>query len=144
MVVSLKERSECPECVRRQQSGYTYVRQIHPPDTIPPPAAVRIPHKGDAGDHPLDDRDPIGSPTDRIETPTQIEATMRKHTEETALLTPSEVAILFRVSPKTVTRWAKEGKLPYIRTLGGHRRYPARDVRALAEAGFEDPVAAAS
>ena len=28
-----------------------------------------------------------------------------------ALLTPSEVAALFRVNPKTVTRWARAGKL---------------------------------
>jgi excisionase family DNA binding protein len=41
------------------------------------------------------------------------------------LLTPSEVAALFRVDPKTVTRWAKSGRLACIRTLGGHRRYPA-------------------
>ncbi len=39
------------------------------------------------------------------------------------LLTPAEVASLFRVDPKTVTRWAKAGKLTAIRTLGGHRRY---------------------
>lgn len=48
-----------------------------------------------------------------------------------ALLTPAEVAALFRVDPKTVTRWAKAGKLPSIRTLGGHRRYPEDEVRAL-------------
>ncbi len=36
------------------------------------------------------------------------------------------------VSPKTVTRWAKAGKLPYLRTLGGHRRYPAGAIRELA------------
>ncbi len=47
------------------------------------------------------------------------------------LLTPSEVAKLFRVDPKTVTRWAKSGKLSSIRTLGGHRRYRASEVRAL-------------
>ncbi|MFW5415071.1 helix-turn-helix domain-containing protein [Nocardiopsis sp. CNT-189] len=41
------------------------------------------------------------------------------------LLTPAEVAQIFRVDPKTVTRWAKAGKLTAIRTLGGHRRYPA-------------------
>jgi len=50
-------------------------------------------------------------------------------TEE--LLTPSEVAAMFRVDPKTVTRWAKAGKLTSIRTLGGHRRYVASEVRAL-------------
>lgn len=50
------------------------------------------------------------------------------------LLTPSEVAALFRVDPKTVTRWAKAGKLTSIRTLGGHRRYRATEVHALLEA----------
>jgi excisionase family DNA binding protein len=39
------------------------------------------------------------------------------------LLTPREVAELFGVDPKTVTRWAKAGKLTSIRTLGGHRRF---------------------
>ena len=47
------------------------------------------------------------------------------------LLTPSEVASLFRVDPKTVTRWAKAGKLTSIRTLGGHRRYKESEVKAL-------------
>ena len=48
-----------------------------------------------------------------------------------ALLTPSEVASMFRVDPKTVTRWAKAGKLSAIRTLGGHRRYSEAEVRSL-------------
>jgi excisionase family DNA binding protein len=47
------------------------------------------------------------------------------------LLTPAEVAALFRVDPKTVTRWAKAGKLTSIRTLGGHRRYRESEVRAV-------------
>lgn len=47
------------------------------------------------------------------------------------LLTPSEVASMFRVDPKTVTRWAKAGKLTAIRTLGGHRRFRASEVKAL-------------
>ena len=47
------------------------------------------------------------------------------------LLTPAEVAGLFRVDPKTVTRWAKAGKLTSIRTLGGHRRYKESEVKAL-------------
>jgi excisionase family DNA binding protein len=46
-----------------------------------------------------------------------------------ALLTPAEVADLFRVDPKTVTRWAKAGKLTSVRTLGGHRRYRELEVR---------------
>ena len=51
--------------------------------------------------------------------------------EQEILLTPSEVAALFRVDPKTVTRWAKAGKLTSIRTLGGHRRYKESEVSAL-------------
>lgn len=52
-----------------------------------------------------------------------------------ALLTPAEVAKMFGVDPKTVTRWAKASKLPAIRTLGGHRRYRAADVRRLLRDG---------
>jgi len=47
------------------------------------------------------------------------------------LLTPGEVAGMFRVDPKTVTRWARAGKLTSIRTLGGHRRYREAEIRAL-------------
>ena len=50
------------------------------------------------------------------------------------LLTPSEVAALFRVDPKTVTRWAKAGKIGSIRTLGGHRRFRESEVLELLEA----------
>ena len=52
-------------------------------------------------------------------------------TAQEKLLTPAEVATLFRVDPKTVTRWAKAGKLTSIRTLGGHRRYKESGVKAL-------------
>jgi excisionase family DNA binding protein len=58
-------------------------------------------------------------------------ATPNRGTETEALLTPAEVAAMFRVDPKTVTRWAKAGKLSSIRTLGGHRRYRESEVRAL-------------
>jgi excisionase family DNA binding protein len=51
------------------------------------------------------------------------------------LLTPAEVATLFRVDPKTVTRWAKAGRITSIRTLGGHRRYRESEVRALLAGG---------
>jgi excisionase family DNA binding protein len=55
---------------------------------------------------------------------------------ENHLLTPAEVAALFRVDPKTVTRWAQQGKLHSIRTLGGHRRYSEAEIQAfLAETG---------
>nr|BFE56038.1 hypothetical protein GCM10020063_005640 [Dactylosporangium thailandense] len=54
----------------------------------------------------------------------------RQHDPE-PLLTPAEVSTMFRVDPKTITRWAKAGKLSAIRTLGGHRRYRESEVRAL-------------
>ena len=47
------------------------------------------------------------------------------------MLTPGEVSQMFRVNPKTVTRWAKAGKITSIRTLGGHRRYRADEIRAI-------------
>ncbi|MDP9240023.1 MAG: BldC family transcriptional regulator [Actinomycetota bacterium] len=58
------------------------------------------------------------------------------------LLTPGEVAALFRVDPKTVTRWAAAGRISSIRTPGGHRRFRESEVRALlsaGESGFLDP-----
>ncbi len=54
------------------------------------------------------------------------------------LLTPAEVAAMFAVGPKTVTRWARAGKLHAIKTLGGHRRYKASEVRRLREEGTEE------
>lgn len=56
---------------------------------------------------------------------------MKTSSEAEPLLTPAEVASMFRVDPKTVTRWAKAGKLNAIRTLGGHRRYRESEVLAL-------------
>jgi excisionase family DNA binding protein len=59
---------------------------------------------------------------------------------EERLFTTGEVAALFRVEPKTVTRWAKAGKLRSTRTLGGHRRFFEQEVRALlTEAGLPQP-----
>jgi excisionase family DNA binding protein len=57
--------------------------------------------------------------------------TGKELTETDKLLTPAEVAVMFRVDPKTVTRWARDGRLASIRTLGGHRRYRESDVLAL-------------
>ena len=56
------------------------------------------------------------------------------------LLTPAEVASLFRVDPKTVTRWAKAGKLTAIRTLGGHRRYRQSEVQNLLKSNSDKNV----
>lgn len=55
---------------------------------------------------------------------------MANETISEALLTPAEVAHMFRVDPKTVTRWATSGRISCVRTLGGHRRYSEAEVRA--------------
>jgi excisionase family DNA binding protein len=49
-----------------------------------------------------------------------------------SFLHTSQVADILHVSPKTIARWAKDGRLPYQRTLGGHRRYPEPATRQLA------------
>lgn len=51
------------------------------------------------------------------------------------MLTPAEVATMFRVDPKTVTRWAAAGRIGSIRTPGDHRRFRESEVRALLEGG---------
>jgi excisionase family DNA binding protein len=58
-----------------------------------------------------------------------VESTQGDNHDE--LLTPSEVAAMFRVNPKTVTRWARSGKISAIRTLGGHRRFRASEIKKL-------------
>jgi excisionase family DNA binding protein len=63
---------------------------------------------------------------------------MKGENNSEKLLTPSEVAALFRVDPKTVTRWAKAGKLSSIRTLGGHRRYRESEIRDLIEVSTQE------
>jgi excisionase family DNA binding protein len=63
-------------------------------------------------------------------------AAQRKGGEAPSYLLAGEVADILHVSPKTVSRWAKEGKLPFMRTLGGHRRYPeARSASSLTSSG---------
>lgn len=52
---------------------------------------------------------------------------------EKQLLTPQEVALLFRVDLKTVSRWAKSGKLPGLKTPGNHWRFFSADIYALLE-----------
>ena len=68
-------------------------------------------------------------------------AAQRKDTEAPSYLRPAEVADLLSVSPKTVSRWAKEGKLPFMKTLGGHRRYPEAEIRELVEVLRQEPTA---
>ena len=72
----------------------------------------------------------------RCKTPKAMQEVSRvtvNRNDSEVLLTPSEVAAMFRVDPKTVTRWAKSGKLTAIRTLGGHRRYRQSEVQVLLE-----------
>src|SRR4029078_9562170 len=58
---------------------------------------------------------------------------MEPHDDDDALLTPSEVAAMFRVNPKTVTRWARAGKISAIRTLGGHPPFRGSEIRQFLE-----------
>jgi excisionase family DNA binding protein len=50
-----------------------------------------------------------------------------------AYLRAAEAAALLHVSPKTISRWAREGKLGHVVTLGGHRRFSRADIEALAD-----------
>ncbi len=52
--------------------------------------------------------------------------------EDNQYLTPKEVALVLHVSPKTVSRWAAQGLLPCLVTLGGHRRFRRQDVEEIA------------
>jgi excisionase family DNA binding protein len=62
-------------------------------------------------------------------------------TTSPSYLHTAEVADILHVSPKTVSRWAKEGKLPFLKTLGGHRRYPEAEIRELATELREEATA---
>lgn len=62
---------------------------------------------------------------------TEIHVNGSKMPDGADLMTPQEVALAFRVDPKTVTRWANAGKLTSIRTPGNHRRFSLAEVRAL-------------
>src|ERR671918_1334516 len=68
-------------------------------------------------------------------------AEQHKGSEAPSYLRPAEVADLLSVSPKTVSRWAKEGRLPFMRTLGGHRRYPEAEIRELVDDLRQEPTA---
>ena len=50
------------------------------------------------------------------------------------LLRTSDVATLFQVSERTVSDWARRGRIPSVRTPGGHRRYPAEEIQRILEA----------
>jgi excisionase family DNA binding protein len=56
----------------------------------------------------------------------------RRAPSTASFLRSADVAAILQVSPKTISRWARQGLLPYQRTLGGHRRYPEPAIRELA------------
>ena len=68
-------------------------------------------------------------------------AAQPKGGEAPSYLLPAEVAELLSVSPKTVSSWAKEGKLPFMKTLGGHRRYSEAQIRELVNQLRQEPTA---
>jgi excisionase family DNA binding protein len=55
----------------------------------------------------------------------------RRAPSAATFLRSAEAAAILQVSPKTVSRWARQGLLPHQRTLGGHRRYPEAAIRQL-------------
>lgn len=59
--------------------------------------------------------------------------TLTPNNKPDRLLKPGEVASLFRVDPKTVTRWAAKGKIPFITTPGGHKRFWLSAVKEILE-----------
>jgi excisionase family DNA binding protein len=86
-----------------------------------------------------------------VEVPDQIQEAQRQkllamlfgsdvpHVLEGQLLRTSDVALLFEVSERTVSEWAKKGQIPSVRTPGGHRRYPAEGIRWMLEKSRQGP-----
>src|SRR4029450_11045740 len=74
----------------------------------------------------------VAPPRDQVGKETLMAST-REQVSKSSYLLPSEVAEVLQVSPKTVTRWAKEGKLASRRPVGGHRRYARADIESLVE-----------
>jgi excisionase family DNA binding protein len=62
----------------------------------------------------------------------------RRAPSAATFLHPADVAAILQVSPKTIARWARQGLLPYQRTLGGHRRYPQAAIKELAASLVEE------
>jgi excisionase family DNA binding protein len=62
-----------------------------------------------------------------------LEDQTRRDWLESKMMRPGEVALVLQVSRRTVSDWARAGRIPFILTPGGHRRFRARDVRRLVE-----------
>ena len=67
-------------------------------------------------------------------------AARKPNIEAEPLLTPGEVAELFKVHPLTVMRWAVQGQIGVVRTLGGHTRYKEAEVLRLLREGMQETV----
>jgi len=106
-------------------------------DMLPDPVGVHDPHKGARWRvwRDSDTQQRVQKHWASRASPRRTRTAMAENDLDTpeALLTPSEVAALFRVNPKTVTRWARAGKLTAIRTLGGHRRFRVSEIRRCLE-----------
>lgn len=64
---------------------------------------------------------------------------MGRAPDDRPYLSPGQAARILGVSPKTVNRWANEGRIPYALTLGGHRRFRVEAIRAVAASmGLEE------
>ena len=66
-------------------------------------------------------------------------APRQRHLEAERLLTPAEIAELFKEHPLTVTRWANQGRIGSVRTLGGHTRYKEAEVLRLLHEATQEP-----
>jgi len=84
------------------------------------------------GPGPADEHVRMFSNDDPADPDRQVERNQRTSTDD-EYLPVSAVARAFHVSSKTVARWADEGRIPHIVTLGGHRRFPRRAIDHLVE-----------
>jgi excisionase family DNA binding protein len=94
---------------------------------------------------------PYNTQTNEVEVPDQIQEAQRQkllgmlfgsdvpQALEGQLLRTSDVALLFEVSERTVSEWAKKGQIPSVRTPGGHRRYPAEGIRWMLDKSRQEP-----
>lgn len=83
---------------------------------------------------PHSSHDPTGAPSSPVSQLAALAAGDLPDPRAKPYLLGGEVAVLLCAAPKTVATWAKQGKLPYLRTLGGHRRYPTGPILELVKA----------
>jgi excisionase family DNA binding protein len=59
---------------------------------------------------------------------------MTRYSDGETYLGVAETARRLLVTPKTVARWAREGRLPHVKTLGGHRKFPESEIDLIVDA----------